>query len=162
MKIQKVNSPSFSGIRKVVSLIIPTKLKNLNAVSMNIHKGVCKTLKADTFVPSKQAKPLSLIKMTQFFNKDKLVGTHYEFTNGSYEGNRIFADGTKIKYSTTNLGNNFFNAGISVSNKQKGLINGHISFYCEKERPKVPTLKFIKKLQNQKNLKPVDITGLDL
>lgn len=62
MSIQKVNPPSFNGIRKVVSLVLPTKSKNLGDISMSIQKGICTTLKADTYVPSPKAKSSSLIK----------------------------------------------------------------------------------------------------
>ena len=155
MSVHSVNNHSFCGIRKVVSIVLPTKLRNLDTVSMSIQKGVCKSLKTDTFVPTKKSKPASLIKMTQFFNKDKLVGTHYDFVNRGYQGNRTFADGTVISYSATNMGNGFFIAGTRIKNPRKGLIGAHMSHDAYKKNGQiaVPTLKQINELQNPKNFK---------
>ena len=169
MSIDKINSPSFNGIRKVVSMVLPTKMRNLDTISMSIQKGVCRTVK-DGFVPSKKAKPASLIKMTQYFNKDRLVGTHYDFAGGGYMGNRTFADGTQIKYSASRLfGTDTFVAGTKF--KREGFIGwGHMSHdaYDKNGRPAVPTLKFIDKLTNPKSIEKQikegtlrEITNLD-
>ena len=169
MTISRVSNPSFCGIKKVVTYILPVKAKKLQNISASIQKGIYKPLKEDTFVPSKKAKPRSLIKMTQFFNKDRLVGTHYQFVDGSYSGNRIFADGTQITYNATNLGNGFYVAGTRV--KSKDIIGGHISHdaYDKKGRPAIPTLKMIKNYTDPKRIerleregKIVDVTGEEL
>ena len=157
MSIQGISSPSFCGIKKVVSFVLPIKNKKLNSVSMSIQNGICKPLKSDTFVPSKKVKSKPLTKITQYFNKDKLVGVHIDYADGGYKGSREFADGTKISYNASNLGGGLFVAGTHIKNSKKGLIGAHISHdaYDKKGRPAVPTLKLIKALENPKNYKTV-------
>ena len=168
MNIQKINSQSFCGITKMVTICIPTTKRNLNSISLNIQNATCKTIKKDSFIPSKKAKSFSLAKMTQFFNKDNIVGTHIEFANGSYSGTRKFADGTKLSYSATNLGNGFFVAGTQIKAPWG---SGHISHaaYDKKGKPAIPTLKMIKELYHPKSVekriregKLKDITNLPL
>ncbi|MBQ7449799.1 hypothetical protein IJS77_00140 [bacterium] len=168
MNIQRVNLPSFCGIKKVVSMVSPAQLKDYISSQDDISQKACSTLNADTFVPSQKENHEELIKMTQFFNNNRLVGTHYDFANGGYVGERTFADGTQISYSATKLGENFFVAGTSVKNPQKGLIGGHISHdaYDKKGRPAIPTLKFIQEHSTEKGIekliregKLIDITN---
>ena len=163
MSIKSVNAISFNGIRKITSYIIPTK-KNLEQISLNIQKGKCKILKSDTFVPATKAKEKSLIKLTQFFNKDKLVGTHVDYVGGGYQGTREFANGIKISYSATKIGTNegkpIFVAGTNI---KSSLICAHVSHdaYDKNGKPAILTLKAIKNLQNLKNMKPINITNMN-
>ena len=154
MNIQRVNLPSFCGIKKVVSMISPAQLEDFASNSGNISQKTGGTLSEDVFTHSEEEKPSELIKMTRFFNKVKLVGTHYDFANGGYAGERTFADGTQILYSATKLGKDFYVAGTNIRNPKKGLISGHISHdaYDKKGRPAIPTLKFIREHSDPKRV----------
>lgn len=169
MVISKIrnNSPSFNGVRKMVSIVIPTNRKTLENLSLTVQNGMYKMLKADTFTPSAKAKPHKLAKMTQYFNGDTIVGTHIDFAGGGYVGTRKFSDSTKISYSATVIGkdtkgNNLYIAATSITGR-KGLIGARISHpaYDKKGKPAIPTLKFIKNHEKErKNF--IDITGVDL
>jgi len=142
MENLRINSVSFAGIRKVTTFILPiSSSKKLTDISVSIKDG---------FVTSYNKKQANspLLKVTQFFAKDKLVGTHVEYPNGGYKGNRTFANGLQMSYSATKLSDDLYLAGTTLKNPKRGLISAHISHdaFDEKGKPVIFTLKQLLKM----------------
>ena len=146
MSIQKVNSPSFKGIRKVV--------RTISAKEAEIIQNVLNKDKTLSFMlPSKSN---LLTQIINFYNGEKFVGILHKYKDGSFTGFRTFADGTSVSYSahkilTKKFGETFFS---EATVKGKGILASKLPYkpFDKKGNIITPTLKEIKEFNKPENI----------
>ena len=120
MSIQKVNSVSFSGIRKVVTAISPQEAKTIQ-----------NALNKDNFVSFlKPVKKSPLTQIINFFNGEKHVGILHKYKDGTFVGTRTFANGTKVTYSAQKIITKKFGETVfsNATVEGKGILSSTIPY----------------------------------
>ena len=150
-------SANFCGLRKVVTKALATH-NDWKLVSTYGEKSSPLYINFDVFTNSKKVKQPLYKKIIQFITgKGKIVGAHNSFEDGSYEGVRLYKDGTRFDYSTFKYKTDYFGdkMGAKLIVTQR---NGHKytlqydNAYSKDGKIIIPTLKSIKE-NNKKILK---------
>lgn len=146
MKVESVNNVSFKGIRKVVRFISTEEAKRFQQIQRE---------SSDLNHLLHVERPL-LKKVINFLYKNKIVGTHYEYADGTFMGNREFADGTKLTYSvnkvlTKMFGEKFFSSAF-VRGKRILCESFPFEPFDKAGRPNIPTLRDIKQYNKLENI----------
>ena len=146
MRIEKVHSPSFSGIRKEIITITPSVAK---AISDTRDKNSA----LDFLLPKKEK---LLTKIIHFFSGKKPVGNIQIYNDGSFDGVRVFADGTKViygasKHLTKKYGEQLFFFSHVTG---KGILHSSLPYkpFDKKGNIITPTLKEIKEYNRPENI----------
>lgn len=153
MSIQKVNSVSFKGIRKVVKTISPKDAKI-------IQDTLNKKNPLSSLMPAKES---PITQIVNFFSGKKIVGTIHKYKDGSFIGTRTFADGTKVTYSadyilTKKSGEKLYSSAVA---KGKGILAPSIPYKPFDKNGNIitPTLKEIKDFNKPENIINLIKTG---
>ncbi len=146
MRIEKVNSPSFGGIRKEIIKIKPSAARA-------IQEAHDKSSTLNFLLPKKEK---LLTKIINFFSGKKPVGNIQIYSDGSFDGIRIFSDGTKVMYGaskhlTKKYGEQFF-AHAHVTGK--GILHSSLPYKPFDKNGNIitPTLKEIKAYNRPENI----------
>lgn len=156
MSIQKINSPSFGGIRKIVKPIVSETEKQINKIKKNLIGAYI-----DEFRITEKSRFFGKInpkikQITGFFAGKKNVGAIVEYADKSFMGVRTFADGTKAKISGakhfTVLFGEIFLTGTSVSGKN--ILSSYFPHNPLNKKGQLvfPTLKAIKEYNKPSNI----------
>ncbi len=140
---------SFFGIRQVAFTVMATA-NDLKVTSLYAKKSDPLHINFDVFTTkSKKVKQPLYKKVIQYIlGKDKLVGTHNQLSDGSYEGVRVFSDGTQFDYATFRYEDKLFGKkmGVKVNVTQKNGYQYTITYcnaYKEDGKVNLPTIKSI-------------------
>ena len=150
MSIQKVNSVSFNGIRKVVTTI---SSKESEAIQNALEKALSKKSSVSLLIPPKKT---PLTQIINFFSGEKQVGILHKFKDGTFTGTRTFADGTRVTYGTskvlTKKFGEIFLSGAEV--KGKNVLTSFLPYkpFDKKGNIITPTLKEIKDFNKPENI----------
>ena len=156
MSIQRVSSPSFGGIRRIVQPIISETETQIDKIKKNLMGAY-----ADEFSKAEESKFFDKIrpkikKITGFFDGKKNVGAIVEYEDKSFLGMRTYADGTKAKISgsvhlTALFGYMLF-TGTTVSGKNVLSSSLPHNVFNKKGELVFPTLKKIKAYNKPSNI----------
>ena len=143
---------NFCGIKKVVSNVLATA-NDLKITAVYAKKSNPLYINFDIFTTETKSipqKPLYKKVIQLISGKGKVVGTHNQFPDGSYDGVRIFKDGTRFDYSTfkhktahdkEKIG---VKLDITTKNKHKYTVQNDEA-YKPNGKINIPTIKFIQK-----------------
>ena len=159
MNITKVgnNSINFCGLRRLVTTTLATK-NDWKLVSTYAKKSCPTYVNFDVFTNSEKVEQPLYKKIIQFITgKGKIVGTHNSFTDGSYEGVRLYKDGTRFDYSTFKYETEYFGdkmgASLTVTEKNGNQYTlQYDQAYSTDGKIIIPSLKSIK-AENKRILK---------
>ena len=150
-------SANFCGLRKIVTKALATH-SDWKIVSTYGEKSSPLYVSFDVFTNSKGVKQPLYKKIIQFVTgKGKIVGTHNAFEDGSYEGVRLYKDGTRFDYSTFKYKTDFFGdqMGAKLTVTEKNGYQYTMQYdkaYSDEGKIIIPTLKSIKE-DNKRILK---------
>lgn len=142
------SSANFCGLRKIVTTALATN-SDWKIVSTYGKKSSPLYVNFDVFTNSKDVKQPLYKKIIQFITeKGKIAGTHNSFADGSYEGVRLYKDGTRFDYSTFKYETEYFGdkMGAKLTVTQKDGYQYTLQYdnaYSKDGKIIIPTLKSI-------------------
>ena len=143
------NTINFCGLRKVVATALAS-VSDRKIVATYATRSCPTYADFDLYSTSKKVKQPLYKKIIQLISgKNKVVGTHYTFDDGSYNGVRIFKDGTRLDYCTFKYETEYFgekmgaNLTVTKPSGYKYRLQYDTAYKAD-GKPVSPTLKALK------------------